>query len=163
MSATSRMDLMKTVVGPIERFMAEDHASIDRSLAASERPDGSIDELAYARFRHDLLRHIGMEEKILLPYARRRRGGEPLVIAAQLRKDHSEIARLLVRSPSPARLDALRALLAQHNAIEEGSTGLYAACDALASEGSSAIVEQLHSQPTVPLAAYYDGAPHRVR
>ena len=148
-------------VGAIERFMADEHVRIDGSLAASERPDGSIDEVAYARFRHDLLRHIGMEEKVLLPFARERRGGEPLPVAGALRRDHGEIAKLLVGSPTMARLDALRALLARHNSLEEGPEGLYAACDELAREGADDVVERLRAQPSVPLAPYYDGPAHR--
>jgi len=35
----------------------------------------------YAELRQALLRHIAMEEKILLPYAKAKRGGEPLPIA----------------------------------------------------------------------------------
>jgi hypothetical protein len=146
-------------VGLIEQFMVEDHLRLDRLLARSERADGSIDEATYARFRHDLLRHIGMEEKVLLPDARARRAGEPLEIAFQLRRDHGEIAKLLVRSPTPEGVATLREILGKHNALEEGVYGLYATCDALAGDGdeSRLIVERLKAQPRVPLAPYYDG------
>jgi hypothetical protein len=154
---------MGATIGDIEMFMEEDHVRIDRLLAASEGSDGTIDEATYARFRHDLLRHIGMEEKVLLPYARTRRGGQPLEIAAQLRLDHSEIARLLVGSPTPARLAALRGILVRHNPLEEGADGLYATCDALARDESASVVARLREQPDVPLAPYYDGPHHRAR
>ena len=147
--------------GPIEAFMTADHADIDRLLAASERADGTIDEETYARFRHDLLRHIGMEEKVLLPFARTCRGGKPLDVAAQLRQDHGEIARLLVGSPSAARLSALREVLVRHNPLEEGAAGIYAQCDALAGADGESLVAKLRAQPSVPLAPYYDGPPHR--
>jgi hypothetical protein len=150
---------MVPTIGEIERFMTEDHVRLDRLLAASEGPDGTIDEPTYGRLRHDLLRHIGMEEKILLPYARTRRGGEPLDIAAELRRDHSAIARLLVGSPNTARLASLREILGRHNALEEGAAGLYALCDRLAGEESAALVARLREQPEVPLAPYYDGPP----
>jgi hypothetical protein len=143
-------------VGFIERFMVEDHARVDRLLEAAEG-GAAIDAAAYEGFRHDLLRHIGMEEKVLLPYARRKRAGDPLPLAAALRADHSEIARLLVRSPSRPVIDALRELLARHNQLEEGPEGLYAACDALAGEEGAEIVAQLRARPRVPLAPYYDG------
>jgi hypothetical protein len=154
---------MNAAIGDIERFMAEDHVRLDHVLAASEGPGARIDEESYARFRRGLLRHIGMEEKVLLPYARTRRGGEPLAIAARLRQDHGEIARLLVGSPSPERIAALRALLVRHNPLEEGADGLYAVCDALAGDEASSVVAQLRAQPEVPLAPYYDGPPHRPR
>jgi hypothetical protein len=58
-----------SMAGPIETFLTADHARIDALLAKAERPDGTIDAEVYAEFRQGLLRHIAMEEKILLPYA----------------------------------------------------------------------------------------------
>jgi hypothetical protein len=147
-------------IGAIERFMVEDHVRIDRLLEAATKGDG-IDEEAYARFRHDLLRHIAMEEKVLLPFARERRGGVPLPIAAALRADHGQIATLLVRSPAVATIDALRQLLERHNPLEEGPNGLYALCDGLAAEDAASVVVRLRDQPNVPVAKYYDGPLHR--
>jgi hypothetical protein len=149
-------------IGAIEQFMVEDHARLDRLLAASEAPDGTIDEATYTLFRAGLLRHIGMEEKVLLPFARARRFGAPLELAAQLRRDHGEIARLLVGSPTAPRLAELRALLGRHNPLEEGENGLYAECDALAGPEAGDVVARLRAQPEVPLAPYYDGPPHRL-
>ena len=71
-------------VGPIEELMVADHVRLDRILRESERDDGTVDEERYAVFRHDLLRHIAMEEKVLLPFARERRAGVPLEMATQL-------------------------------------------------------------------------------
>ena len=146
-----------SAVGPIERFMTEDHTGVDRWLATCERPDGTVEPETYARLRHDLLRHIGMEEKVLLPYARSKSGGEPLPFAGALRADHGEIAKLLVQSPTPAIVAALRALLGRHNPLEEGPGGLYAACDGLAGNEAIEVVERLRAQPSVPLAKYHDG------
>lgn len=146
--------------GAIERFMVEEHLRINRLLEAATRAE-PIDEVAYSRFRHDLLRHIGMEEKVLLPYARQKRGGTPLPVAAALRADHGEIAKLLVRSPTRATVDSLRALLDRHNPLEEGVEGLYATCDALAADGAGLVVARLREQPNVPVAKYYDGPLHR--
>ena len=148
-------------VGPIESFMTEDHVELDRLLRAAQKPDGTIDDAAYTRFRGGLLRHIAMEEKVLLPFARDKRGGTPLAVAAQLRADHSEIAKLLVRSPSTAIIAALQAILGEHNDIEEGASGLYATCDALAGGEAAELVERLRAQPEVPQAKYYDGPLHR--
>lgn len=141
--------------------MTEEHAELDRLLGAAERDDGTIDEDVYTRFRGGLLRHIAMEEKVLLPFARGKRG-EPLPVAAQLRTDHSAIAKLLCRSPSGAITASLREVLERHNALEEGPRGLYAECDALAGEEAPAIVARMQAQPTVPLAKYYDGPLHRL-
>ncbi len=144
-------------IGPIESYMTADHSRLDALLRNSQRDDGSIDDGTYTEFRGGLLRHIGMEEKVLLPFTREKRNGTPLHIAAQLRSDHSRIAKLLVRSPTAELLDELRRELALHNAIEEGPQGLYATCDALAGDEAEAVIGRLRAQPQVPLAKYYDG------
>lgn len=141
--------------------MTEDHVVLDRLLGAAEKANGTIDDEMYTRFRGGLLRHIAMEEKVLLPFARAKTG-EPLAIAKKLRDDHGQIAKLLVRTPTRSIIDALRAVLERHNAIEEGPGGLYATCDMLAGEEAAAVVLRLQAQPAVPLAKYYDGPLHRM-
>jgi hypothetical protein len=147
--------------GPIERFMSADHVRLDRLLRASLSKEGEVDDEAYTAFRGGLLRHIGMEEKVLLPYARARRSGVALPVSAALRADHSVIAKLLVRSPTVALIAELERTLARHNTLEEGAVGLYALCDVLAAEEAPAVVARLEAQPSVPLARYYDGPLHR--
>lgn len=143
-------------VGPIELFMAEDHVRLDELLATADADANAIDLLVYGQFRRGLLRHIAMEEKVLLPYARAKLG-KPLVLAAALRADHSKIAKLLVRSPTQALLFDLRDLLGVHNALEEGADGLYAICDRIAGNEAPEVVARLRAQPQVPVAKYFDG------
>lgn len=145
------------MIGPIERFMTEDHVRLDGLLAQASRADGTIEPEPFARFREGLLRHIAMEEKVLLPFARDRRNGDPLEVARALRRDHGLIASLLVPSPSPAGCARLCAVLAQHNPLEEGAGGLYAVCDALAGVDGDAVVARLRAVPRVPVAPHYDG------
>jgi len=144
--------------GPLSRFLAADHARLDDLLVRATVRPGVIDETAYTQFRAGLLKHIGMEEKILLPDAQRRHGGEPLPIAAKLRLDHGALAALLVPPPTPAIVKALRSILARHNAIEEAPDGPYAACDRLAGRESEQLLTRLRNQPEVPLAQHVDGA-----
>ena len=144
-------------VGPIEVFLTVDHARIDELLAKADMQDGTIDAEAYATFRQALLRHIAMEEKILLPFAKTKRGGDPLPIAAALRRDHGQIAALLVPSPTSTICAELRALFVRHNPLEEGPEGLYATCDALAGAEAGQVVDRLEAQPQVPMAPHYDG------
>jgi len=138
--------------------MVQDHVGIDRHLAASEGADGSIHAGPYTAFRQDLLRHIGMEEKVLLPYARLKRQGEPLALSARLRADHGALARLLARPPTPTLLAEIREILGRHNPLEEGADGLYAACDLLAGSEGLAVVDRLRAQPDVPLAKHFERA-----
>ena len=141
--------------GAVARYLAADHVRRDTLLARAA--DGAIDMDAFARFREGLLRHIGMEEKILLPAAQRARGGEPLPEAARLRLDHGALAALRVPTPTLAIIAALRAILARHNAVEEGADGVYAACEALAGADADALLAQLHAAPPVPVNRHVDG------
>ncbi|HUJ29221.1 MAG TPA: hemerythrin domain-containing protein [Myxococcales bacterium] len=133
--------------GPIEQYMQEDHERLDRLRRAG----------AWWEFRGGLLRHIGLEEKILLPDARRRRDGEPLPEAPRLREDHGLLTTLLVPPPSPPIEDAIDGLLVPHNAIEEGPAGVYARCDALAGVEAEAIAARLRTAPATPQRPHQDG------
>lgn len=142
------------MIGPIERFMTEDHVRID-GLLRRATSGAEIDAVAFEDFREALLRHIGMEEKILIPLLRDR--GAPFEHAARLRHDHGEIARLLVPTPTRALCDRVCEMLEQHNPIEEGPGGLYCACDEAAIEDAESVIERLRAAPRVPLAKHYDG------
>jgi hypothetical protein len=53
--------------GKVYRYLVNDHARLDALFErAVARPD-TIETSAYAEFRAGLLKHISMEEKILLP------------------------------------------------------------------------------------------------
>jgi hypothetical protein len=108
-------------------------------------------------FRRGLLRHVAIEEKILLPAAQRARGGDPLALAARLRLDHGAIAALLVPTPTPAIVATLRHILTAHNALEEEPGGLYAVCDDLLAGDADAIVGKMASYPDVPMSPHNDG------
>ena len=142
--------------GPIHRFLAEDHRRIDGFLAAATSTQHGVDAIAYAQFRSALLRHIGMEEKVLLPAVRRVNGGHPLQGENQIRLDHGAIAALLVPPPTPQVLNALRAILARHDELEENVSGLYELCDAILSDRAGEIVTMLRNAPEVRLAPGID-------
>jgi hypothetical protein len=88
--------------GQLYCFLADDHARLDALLQRATISSAEIGCSVYAEFRAGLLKHISMEEKLLLPAARRARGGEPLPLAAKLRLDHGALAALLVPMPTPA-------------------------------------------------------------
>jgi len=143
--------------GPITRFLAADHLRLAALLVQASGGATAIDRTAYAAFRAGLLKHIGMEEKILLPNAQRHRGGEALPIAAKLRLDHGALAALLVPTPTPAIIAALRRILTAHNALEEAPAGVYEECERLAGTDAEALLAQLQSAPEVPVHAHVDG------
>ena len=146
----------KEKAGMLTEFLVEDHRRLDGLLQAVVAHPGTVDDRAYAQFRVGLLRHIGMEEKILLPAAQRLRGGEPLPLAAKLRLDHGVLASLLMPTPTGAILGAIQAILVDHNVLEEGAAGLYETCDALAGPEGEPILAALRAAPEVTVMPYND-------
>jgi hypothetical protein len=143
--------------GPLTDFLAGDHTRLDRLLQRALAVGGAVDRAAYAEFRAGLLKHISLEEKILLPAAQRWQGGDPLPMAAKLRLDHGALAALLVPTPTPTILAAIRTVLVAHNAVEEGPGGVYERCEQLAGVEADALLAQLQAAPEVPVAPYADG------
>lgn|SRR5215468_11266858 len=143
------------MTGPITNLLEADHRRLEALLAAAvcSHP---IDLARYAEFRGGLLRHIGIEEKILLPAAQTARGGSALPIAGRLRLDHGAIAALLVPTPTPAIVATLRDILRQHNAVEEGAAGLYAGCDRLLAASAASVVARMEAYPAVRMSPHND-------
>jgi hypothetical protein len=143
-------------LGPIHEYLAQDHRRIGALLDASVAGD-RVDLPSCEAFRGALLRHIGMEEKVLLPAARGLNRGEPLPMAAQLRADHAALAALVVPTPTSPIIERIRAVLAAHDELEEGPEGLYAVCERLVGEQAEQVVNRLRSTREVPLAPHFDG------
>ena len=150
---TGTGELENDTVGPVARYLIDDHERLGALLQRAVEHAPEIDMAAYGAFRGGLLRHIGMEEKILLPSAQRARGGVPLPAAARLRLDHGAIAALLVPVPDATIVAALRAILAGHDRLEEGSGGVYEACEQLAGSTVATLAAELRAFPDVPVSA----------
>ena len=144
------------VPGKIYRYLAEDHARLDDALQRATSRPKTIEPAAYSEFRAGLLRHIGMEEKILLPAARAARGGEPLPIASKLRLDHGALTALLVPTPTPAIVAAIRTIFEHHNPLEENPGGVYEQCEQLAGAEADEIVRRMKAAPAVKMLPHVD-------
>jgi hypothetical protein len=142
--------------GKIYRYLADDHARLDDALRRATRDPDRIDQAAYAEFREGLLRHISMEEKILLPAARVANGGKPLASAGKLHLDHGALAALLVPAPTDVILTAIRTILTSHNPVEEGPSGVYEQCERLIGPGADQVLVRLQSAPPVAVAKHVD-------
>ena len=129
---------------------------IDDALQPASSPAEGIEPTAYAEFRGALLRHIGMEEKILLPAAQAAHAGKPLPRSTQLHLDHGALAALLVPTPTKSIVQAIRTILGRHNAIAEGPGGVYEECEQLPGFDNDAILQRLRAVPPVPTAAHSD-------
>ena len=142
--------------GPIAALLAEDHRRLDALLQSALAEADRVDHTAYDQFRAGILRHIGMEEKILVPAVHRSRGGNSLPMASALRLDHGAIASLLMPTPTAAIIKMLRGILGEHNTIEEGPGGLYEICDTLAGAEAEPILIRLHAAPVLRVMPYSD-------
>ena len=144
-------------LGPIRQFLADDHERLDVLLHAALTSSGEVDVPIYEAFRAGLLRHIGIEEKILFPASKRASGGTPHPTVARLHRDHGALALLLIPTPTKELVEEIRSLLAEHNEIEEGSGGVYEACDRLLGDDLGTVLAELKAYPPVKLAPHYDG------
>ncbi|MCC6644047.1 MAG: hemerythrin domain-containing protein [Polyangiaceae bacterium] len=139
-----------STIGPIEAVLAADHRRLEGLLARAEEGD----QEAYEGLRSGLLRHIGVEEKIVLPTLRA--AGHEAPVARQLKLDHSAIVAMLVPSPSPALLRRLAEFLALHDPLEEGAAGVYRLADTRLAD-PAALLPLIEAAPSPPLAAHFDG------
>ena len=142
--------------GRLHNLLTQDHRRLDDLLARSTAVAGHVDQAAYAEFRGGLLRHISMEEKVLFPFIRKLRGGQPLPMENKLRLDHGARAALLVPPPTRGIIAALRTILSSHNVVEEGPAGVYEVCEELAGAALNELLTKLRATPEVPMAPHVD-------
>lgn len=129
---------------------------MDELLGQVAARSAAIDAGAYQEFRKRLLRHIGIEEKILWPAAQRRRSGEPLPLAERLKLDHRALAALMMLPRSAATLRAVRALLDVHNPLEEAPGGAYEQCERAAGPELDEILARCEAAAEVPVSPWVE-------
>jgi len=140
---------------PIFDYLASDHDRLDRLLAEATREPGTIDLEPYGAFRRGLLRHIGIEEKILFAAVKRARG-QAVRDFARLRADHARLTALLVPTPTEEIVNEIRALLGPHNALEEDVEGTYAECIEAVGDDADEILARIRAQPAPPVRPFQD-------
>jgi hypothetical protein len=137
--------------GALYDYFADDHRRLEELLDKATSGPTGYDMSAYGQFRSGLLRHIKMEETLLLPAAQRARGGAPLEIAGRIRLDHGALTALMVPPPSRMVIGALRAILAIHDQIEEQPSGMYDRLEELTGPEIDDLVAKARATPDVPL------------
>jgi hypothetical protein len=142
------------MTGPIYRYLEEDHNTLDGLLRRSITPSGAIDRESWDAFRAGLLRHIGIEERVLLPAARRRGGGPAPELAERIRLDHGALAALMVPPPTRALISTVQSILRVHNTLEEQEGGLYRVCEQMIGPEGEALLAKISAAPPVPLQPY---------
>lgn len=149
------------MVGPqaqaLRAWLARDHAEIDvllRTAIDAEPFDGAT----FAGFRERLLRHIGIEERLLFPAVKRVNAGHLPEGVAALRIDHAALTSLLVPTPDRALGLEIAGLLARHNDLEERPGGAYDQCLALLDEPTAEeLLRSAEGRLPVPTTKYFDG------
>ncbi len=149
-------------MGLITDILEADHGRLDRLLAASTIDPKAVALVPFGEFRKGLLRHIGLEEKILFPEARAA-GVDATELFGQLRREHSRMVALLVAPPSLETVRMLYDILGPHNRVEEGVEGLYARCDAAIGQRAGEIAERLRAAGEVPVRPYSERRPPAIR
>lgn len=140
----------------ITDYLTADHERLHLLLATASA-GATVDAAAYAAFRAGLLRHIGIEEKLLFPAVRAAHGDAPLARVRGLHVEHAAISTLLVPAPDLALCGELAYLLGRHDAQEEGPEGLYAECERLLGDvASRALGQRALDAGDVRVAAHGD-------
>lgn len=141
----------------LREWLLLDHQEIDDLLSEALADDAFAPD-PFARFRERLLRHIGIEEKILFPAMRRRDPDRDADRLARLRLEHGALTRLLVPTPDRALANEIRALLVEHNRIEEDDHGVYdTSIDALEADDALEVLRAARASRPVPTTGYFDG------
>lgn len=141
----------------ITDLLRGEHDRLEALLFATLADPARLDHEAYGAFRAMLLRHIALEEKLLLPAVRRLRGGDPLPEAHRLRIEHAALTSLVVPTPDVALVREIRDLLARHEVREEGEGGVFATCEDLLGDESVALAEAARAFPAIKILPHYDG------
>jgi hypothetical protein len=136
----------------IVEYLTRDHDRLEELLHRTRSVPGLPDVELYNEFRRGLLRHIGIEEKLLVPYVRNGPEEDLKQVATQLRLQHGAIASLLALDAADTVIEALDHILSIHNQLEEGQRGFYERCEALAGEQTEELRKLVREAPDVPLA-----------
>jgi len=135
----------------VTEYLSNDHDRLDGLLQLTLTPSGEINEEAYHQFRQGLLRHIGIEEKILIPALQSRLDETMKQTLERIRMDHSAIVALLVPPPSSDIISALKSILSKHNELEEANGGFYECADLTEAESTPHLTERIKNFPEVKL------------
>jgi hypothetical protein len=139
------------MTGSLYQYFSDDNRRLEELMDQAVANLDKIDHAAYDDFRQGLLQHISIEEKIVLPAIQQAQGGRPFPSAARLRLDHGALAALMVPPPSPQIIAAIKAILIDHNRIEESSRGLYQTCQQVVGENLGHLMEKVRTLPEIDI------------
>jgi hypothetical protein len=137
-------------------YLASDHKRLHQLLNEADNGVGAIVMAPYEEFRQGLLRHMDMEENVLLPAIGRLQYGIPAPDATRLRLDHRALAALLMSPPTASVILTIRSILARHKDLEEAEDGVYRVLDRLAGPEASELLVKMKASSEVPVMPMND-------
>jgi hypothetical protein len=142
----------------LREWLVRDHDEIDVLLRSARAPEG-FDLEAFGRFRERLLRHIGVEERLLFSAIQRTNQGQLPAAVGEIQIEHAALASLLVPTPDYVLAEEIAGLLERHSNLEEFPDGIYDQCLALLDDEAAddVLYDACASRP-VATAKYFDGA-----
>lgn len=143
--------------GPLRAVFEADHRRLNELLPRAIGEPDRVDLAVFGEFRALLLKHIGMEEKILYLAGRLALREATPPIFGKLRVDHGALAALLVPTPTRAIASDLLSILVPHGRREEEEGGIYDICiDAVSPELAGVLLQETRAFREVPLKPYND-------
>jgi hypothetical protein len=138
------------------QYLADDHRRLENILDKAAGGQSGFDLSIYDEFRKGLLRHIGIEERIVIPAIRNAGIEARSGLIEQIRLDHGAIAALMVPPPNDVIITVLRHILSGHNGKEEGPDGLYDLFESAAASQPDVFHDRMESTPGVPVMPLND-------
>jgi hypothetical protein len=140
--------------GILYQYLADDHKRLDGLLQRATVKQDAINMESYGEFRMGLLRHIGIEENIILPAIAKLQSGRRAALVQRLNLDHDALIALLIPPPSPSIVLTIKSILKVHNAHEEQEDGLYQLFEQLSGPDTENILELIKAAPEVPVLTH---------
>src|SRR4051794_37040642 len=150
------MDHKAEASRPIHQYLTKDHDRLGDLLGRAIAGVDGMDGEAYRTFRAGLLRHIGLEEKLLFPLVKRTDDSNAAAMVSRLHQEHALFSAMLVPTPTIDIVTQLRDLLADHNVREESADGVYALAERTSGRDAERLAAELRASPDVRVAPHYD-------
>jgi hypothetical protein len=133
----------------LAEYLTADHARLEALLESSLE-----DPHSYTEFRRGLLKHIAIEEKILFPILKEITEYRERLVT--LRAQHGALGALLVPRLTTGILQAIIDILEVHDALEEGTAGIYSHAERLALNSGKDLLPLALAITDVPLSPAID-------
>lgn len=138
-------------------FLTQTHEELRDLLDKSLSVEG-VQLEPYEAFRTELLKHIGVEEHIVLPLVEER-SPQRFFALKQIRLEHRAIGMLLALQPSGEIITVIRNLLKKHDFLEETPDTLYDILDDCCADDQPELLKRIREYPGLPLSDVVEETP----